>query len=78
MNAVAPQIVFFPDSPDDGLADCICSWCQERIEAESDEPDEDTGAVRLWKKIDGVTHEARFHPRCFNECIELGLITFSK
>lgn len=73
----ARQIRWFTESPDEGDPSCACSWCGERIEERpegEDEPDDPDahGGIRLW---DSQNREARFHDRCFNEVLELGLIS---
>jgi hypothetical protein len=77
-----PAIRWFRDSPQAGDPDCLCSWCKERIEERDPELDEFEGdqdagePIRMWRPVGWgkVMEEARFHDRCFNECIKLGLV----
>ncbi len=75
------QVQWFNDSPEAGDPACICSFCGHRIE-EPDEENEDLleddyegEPIRMWDKggAKGCL-EARFHLRCFNACLELGLV----
>lgn len=61
--------------------DYLCSFCGERIKAsEEEQPDlleDDSAPIRVWKQREGLpTLEARFHHRCFNQCLELGIFAF--
>lgn len=80
----APAIRWFDDSPDAGEPDCVCSYCGERMEERNpelaeweDDPSADPSGIRMWKNGPKGENslEARFHDRCFNECIELGLVS---
>jgi hypothetical protein len=75
-------LAVFETSPDAGHPDCLCSYCSERIEASDDAGSYDratntfqsSAVIRIWPVFDGVTREVRFHPQCFAECQQLGLI----
>ena len=62
-------IHWFTDSPDEGEPDCLCSYCLEVIE---DNEENDGPAIRMWRG--GTAEEARFHDKCFNACLENGLL----
>lgn len=77
------QLRWFSDSPDAGDPRCLCSYCGERIEARpedlevwEEEVNADEGEpVRLWNTASNL--EARFHARCFDDCLQLGLVELS-
>ncbi len=84
MSRDAKTLRWFKHSPDAGEPDCICSYCGERIEESPEEEDDlpndyEGEPIRMWTN-DGKpgSLEARFHPRCFNECLELGIVTMPK
>lgn len=52
-----PEAWWFPDSPDIGTKDCICSLCRKQI---------DEVAVRIVQN----EMEARFHQKCFSQVEE--------
>lgn len=78
-------IRWFSDSPDAGDPHCVCSYCGERIE-ESPEGEEDRELnadegepVRMWTNGGKAPClEARFHAKCLEACLELGLLTMEK
>ena len=71
----------FDDSPDAGDPRCLCSYCGERIEDRPEDLDEwqdddyHGQPIRMWNK---QNREWRFHPRCFNEVLERGIVTLNK
>lgn len=72
---------WFVDSPAAGEPGCLCSYCGERIEAtpegqqELEEVNADEGEpIRMWSG----SLEMRFHARCLNDCLSLGLLDFSR
>lgn len=77
---------WFDDSPDAGSPACICSYCAERIEAspegEEDFPEvnaDEGEPIRMWTNGGKAPcKEARFHPKCFEACLERGLIEMSR
>lgn len=76
----AKTLAWFNDSPDAGDPRCICSYCSERIEQQAEGEDDflndyEGEPIRMW---DGANGEMRFHQRCFNECLSLGLLNLPK
>lgn len=66
---------WFSDSPEAGNPSCLCSYCGERIEARPEGEDWETDCeegepIRMFSK----NLELRFHPRCLNDCISLGIL----
>jgi hypothetical protein len=57
---VAPNLMWFDDSPDAGEPSCLCSYCGNVIE-------EGDGPVRMWN---GEGQELRFHDVCLNDVVE--------
>lgn len=84
MSRQPPQVIrWFADSPNAGSPACICSYCGNRIEAraeggefEFEELNADEGEpIRLWTNGGNPPcKEARFHPRCLEACLDLGLV----
>lgn len=77
------KLRWFTDSPDAGDPRCSCSYCGERIEARPEGEDDflevnaDEGEpVRMW--VTGKNLELRFHPKCLEACLELGLLEYVK
>jgi hypothetical protein len=69
-------------SPDAGTEECICAVCARMIGACDADPrwedhDEDCLddcdlheiPVRMWRELNGVTWELRFHPKCFERMV---------
>lgn len=59
--SVGKMMAWFFDSPDTGLPECICSYCELVIRGE----DEDPVPIRLFDNESKM--EARFHPACWLE-----------
>jgi hypothetical protein len=60
---------WFRDSPDAGDPDCLCSYCERAIP-------ENQLPIRLFDSNSDL--EARFHPACFAEAQQLGLVSLAK
>ena len=59
MSNQTKQITWFHTSPDAGDPACLCSWCEQPIDAD------EAPIVRLFDS--DANTEARFHRRCLSD-----------